>query len=183
MKPWKRIEPTKVAKVDRRVVVVKSFILPSGKSTRFASYGAENVRHAGVVALTPDNQVIVAEQFRTGPEKVMLEVPGGTVEAQETPRQAVLRELQEETCYKPGKIESLGHAYKDAYMNAEWHYFFATDCILVPGKQKLDYGELINVKLISIDEFIKNAHSARMTDVEAVFLAYEKLMKVKEGTA
>lgn len=42
--------------------------------------------------------------------------------------------------------------------------------------------EHIEVKLISIDKLLENGRKARMTDVEALFLAYDKLIKLKEGS-
>lgn len=162
-------------------MTIKTFVRPDGSVTEYDIFDRDNLHHAGVVALTPDNQVIVAEQFRAGPEIMAMEIPGGTADPGETPLEAARRELIEETRYCPGTIEPLGYVYKDGYMNACWHYFFATGCKVEADHQKLDEGELISVKLISIDEFIENARKARMTDVEAVFLAYEKLQKKRQG--
>jgi hypothetical protein len=57
----------------------------------------------------------------------------------------------------------------------------ATDCTPHKDGQKLDETEHIQVALITIDELFDNARRARMTDVEALFLAYEELQKRRTG--
>jgi len=180
MTAWQRTDPTKSIKSDWREITVKTFKTPGGGTTTFDTYDREGIEHAGVVALTADNKVIIAEQFRPGPEKVMQDLPGGTLDRGEQPLEAAKRELLEETCYVPGEIEYIGLVYKDAYMNGTWHYFLATNCKKREGEQHLDEDEIVEVKLISIDEFIKNACTGRMIDAQAVLLAYDKLLKIKE---
>jgi len=86
----------------------------------------------------------------------------------------------DKTGYEAGTMEYLGDVYKDAYINTVWHFFFATDCRLLSGGQHLDDHEHIEAHLISIAQLLSNACRGRMTDVYAVFLAYEKLMKIME---
>lgn len=179
MKPWKRIEPTVTAKVGHRMVITKLFELSDGTVHDFQTFDREGQEYAGVVALTPDNQAIIIEQFRPGPEQMMLDIPGGFVDEGETPEQAAARELEEETGYKAGNLEYLGKVYKDPYNNATWHFFLATDCVETGKGQALEETEEAGLKLISIDEFIANAKQAGMADVEAVFLAYDKLLELR----
>lgn len=178
MQQWERIEPTIITKVGWRTIVTKTFKMPDGQTATFDTKDGEGTRCIGTIALTPDNQVVIARQFRTGPEKVMDEIPGGGLEPGEDPATAATRELAEETGYKPGAIEHLGDVYKDAYTNCIWHYFLAKDCVQV-SDQALDTNEHVDVALISIDELFSNAQTANMTDVEAVFLAYEKLQELR----
>ena len=67
-------------KIDYHEVVIKTFRLPDDNLATRATFLAENTRAAGVIALTADNKVIVGHQFRPGPEKMMIEIPGGGVD-------------------------------------------------------------------------------------------------------
>jgi ADP-ribose pyrophosphatase len=174
---WKRIEPTQIINGTYKHIVAKTFIRPGGQQAVFDTFGPEGARYAGIVALTSDKRVVVSRQYRVGPEKEMLEIPGGGVDAGEEPLAGAKRELFEETGYEVGEIEYLGEAFKDAYMNGTWHFFFATDCKRV-SDQQLDENEHIDVELITIDELIANAKNGRMTDAIAVFMAKEKLQNL-----
>ncbi len=178
-KKWKRIEPTSIIKSDWRVIVNKSFIDENGKERSFDTYGQEAIDHVGIVAITKDKKAILAKQFRVGPEKIMLEIPGGTIDDGEDREQAASRELLEETGYKAGEKEFLGRVHKDAYMNHGWNYFLATGCEFT-GSQNLDEGEYVDQLLVSIDKLIEIAKSDKMTDSVAVLMAYDYLMDLKE---
>jgi ADP-ribose pyrophosphatase len=182
MKPWTRIEPTATKKVGYRTVVTKTFVDNHNQQHTFDLFGGEAFEAAAVIAITEDNQVIVARQFRTGPEKVMDELPGGGLERGEDRLATMKRELLEETGYETGAIEYLGEHHKDAYMNGSWHYFFATGCRRAT-RQSLDFEEDIEVHLIPISQLFDNARYDKMTDPMAVLLAYEKLKKLQENAA
>jgi len=61
-----------------------------------------------IVALTPDDCVVMVRQYRHGADRVTLETPGGMVDPGETPAQAAARELLEETGYAADEVVSLG---------------------------------------------------------------------------
>ena len=52
-----------------------------------------------VIALTPEEQCVLVRQYRFGTERVALEIPGGMIDADESPLLAAERELREETGY------------------------------------------------------------------------------------
>ncbi len=177
---WERLEPTSSEKVgDYRVMVRKNFRLPDGRVAEYVTKEAEGTRSGAVIALTKDNKVVLAKQFRVGPEKVMHELPGGGITKGEDPELGVLRELEEETGYVAGRVEPLGTIYKDAYTNCIWHYFIAYDCEPAATGQKLDDTEFIEIELVSIPELLRLARSASMSDTEALFLAYDKLKELE----
>ena len=60
-----------------------------------------------ILPVTTDKKVIAIKQFRYGAEEVILELPSGNINFEiETPEDAALRELMEETGYRAGRIIS-----------------------------------------------------------------------------
>lgn len=178
---WPRLEPDEEIKVGWRTLVRKTFRQPDGRPAEYVTKDHPSKHAVAVIALTPDLKVVIAEQFRPGPEQVLQELPGGGVEKSEDHIAAVLRELREETGYASDEVVYLGKVYKDAYTNTTNHYFLAKNCYLA-GEQQLDDGEFVVVRHISIADLFQNAFDAKMTDTEAVLLAYDQLkLLVREG--
>jgi ADP-ribose pyrophosphatase len=61
-----------------------------------------------VIAVTPDDRVVLVSQFRAGSRRDSLETPGGLLEPGEDPGEAGARELLEEAGYAGDPPESLG---------------------------------------------------------------------------
>lgn len=183
MKPWKRVAPTSVKMAGYRTIVEKSFIGPAGEEISFTTVSPEGSTDVGVVALTKDNKVVIARQYRPGPECIFDEMPGGGVDNDEDLTRAAFRELKEETGYtSEGSIEYLGVVCNDAYSNSRHHYFLLKDCykITTIDNDEYEYTEPIE---ISIAQFIDNAKKYRMSDAAGVLLAYEALMELTDEKA
>lgn len=86
---------------DGRIVHLKvhDVKLPDGNMSK-----REVVHHGGAVAVVATdnkNRVLMVKQFRLPADKIMWEIPAGTLEPEEDPKTCAIRELQEETGYKP----------------------------------------------------------------------------------
>ena len=180
MQTWKRVSPDETIKVGWRTLVRKTFEQPDGRPAEYVTKEAVGTRWGAVIALTKDNKVVVAEQFRPGPEKIFEELPGGGLNSDEDAKDAVMRELREETGYTSTDVEELGFVHKDAYTNASSHFYLARNCEL-KHPQELDDGEFVDVKLITIEQLLDNARNGRMSDVSAIFLAYDQLKQIQQG--
>lgn len=62
-------------------------------------YVVERADVVGIVAVTPQNEVVFNTQYKHGIQEFMHEVPAGMIDPGETPLQAAQRELEEETGY------------------------------------------------------------------------------------
>jgi 8-oxo-dGTP pyrophosphatase MutT (NUDIX family) len=83
-----------------------------------------------VVALTPDRQAILVEQYRHGTNTVELEVPGGVMDAADAdPVATGVRELREETGYEGARARVIGHvAANPAIQDNLCHVVLIEDC-------------------------------------------------------
>jgi ADP-ribose pyrophosphatase len=180
MNAWTRYQEDEHVKVGWRTIVKKSLELPDGNKLVFDTISQIGAKTAAIIALTPDNEVVIAKQFRVGPERYMMELPGGMVDAGEDSMDSAKRELKEETGYVSDDVTFLGTAYEDAYSNVERHYFLARNCQKTSAPE-LELGELIDVELISIEQLIYNAKHAAMTDSIAVLQAYDLLQDISKG--
>ena len=174
--PWELISRERKALVGRRAVVEKTFRLPDGRQAAFMVTGDSANRAVACVAVTARQTVLIAEQYRPGPERIMAELPGGAVDPGESLAGAAARELAEETGYVPGKLAYLGEMCYDAYFGMARHYFLATGCEL-RGEQDLDPNEFVTVREATFADLVTRAMTAGMTDPGGVMLALPYLMR------
>lgn len=83
----------------------RRYQLPDGGHAGWDIFGEE--RSVAVLAITVDEQIVLARQYRPGPDMVLDELPGGNVEPNEDVAAAAARELLEETGYA-GQVEVVG---------------------------------------------------------------------------
>jgi ADP-ribose pyrophosphatase len=136
--------------------------------------------HPGGVCVVPvldDGSIILVEQFRTPLGKLIYEIPAGKRDAGEEPFMTATRELQEETGYTATRWTDLGHIYPCPGYSTEILYMYLAQG-LVPGKQNLDHGELVNVVKMPIAKAIEMIHAGLIPDaktISGIFLAKKYL--------
>lgn len=105
-----------------------------------------------VLALTPDGDAILVEEYRHGAGIVALGTIGGAVEAGEHPADAARRELLEETGHAPGALVELGATWANFGNHTNRvHHFLARDCVRV-ADQDLDDSETIAVRQMPAED-------------------------------
>ena len=108
-----------------------------------------------VVALTPDKQIILVNQYRYPGEGWFVEFPGGTTHPSRTedPLLAAKRELREETGYISEEWSYIGFHYPNpALLNNKSHIYLAKNCI-IQGEKELDQFEVLDVLTIPVRDF------------------------------
>lgn len=110
--------------------------------------------HPGAVAILPwldHDRLVMIRNVRHAAGQELLELPAGTLEPNEPPASAARRELEEETGYAAGSIESFIRFYTTPGICTElMHVFVATD--LTATEQRLEPDEQIRVEIVKRDE-------------------------------
>ena len=108
-----------------------------------------------VIALTPENEIVLVEQYRYGIEKPTLELPGGICDPGENPLESSERELLEETGFAGDECIDLGSVSSNPAMMTNYtHTFLIRNCKKV-SEQQLDGNERIHVHVIPVIEFLE----------------------------
>jgi ADP-ribose pyrophosphatase len=165
---WRKRHETVVYDRFRRVLS-RRFALPNGTVADFEVL--ELLDSAAVLALTPSRDVVLVEEFRPGPEAVLLELPGGVVEPDQAPLDAARAELLEETGYE-GDLVAVGTLLKDGYATNVKHVFAATGCRRVAEPE---HPELTAPVLMPLDAFREHLRRGQLTDADAAYRALDEL--------
>jgi ADP-ribose pyrophosphatase len=88
--------------------------------------GAAAAGAAGILATTPDGDVLLVRQFREPLRASLLEIPAGLLDVEgESPEGCARRELLEETGYEAGALRPLGQFFTSAGLTDERIILFA----------------------------------------------------------
>lgn len=167
---WKKVseEPYKAG---WRKMLHKTFILLNGRKAEYDL--KDEGTTVNILALTPENKVILVNVFRPGPEKVLKELPAGFVNKDEEPLKAAKRELLEETGYS-GDFELVGQTLDDGYSNCVRNCFVARNCKKVQEPQ-WEEDEECEIVEMDLKDFRNHLRSGQLTDIEIGYLALDHL--------
>ena len=141
----------------------------------------EIVEHAdcvAIVAVDADDNVLLVKQFRKPVEKELLEIPAGGIDDGEDAEAAVIREMQEETGFRPQRLEHLGGFYSTPGYCSEYLYLYlATD--LTPGQLHAEDTEGIEVVRVPVAQIPDMVASGKIEDAKSIagLLAYLEYRK------
>ncbi len=144
---------------------------------------ARGIRAAVIVAIDDDGHLLLVEQYRVPLGRACLELPAGLVgddsdgEMAET---AAARELEEETGYRPGRVESLGEYFSSPGMVSEsFTLVRARDLVRVGDGGGVE-GEGITVhrvKLAEVPAFVAACRARGMAiDVKLLLVLGQSLL-------
>ncbi len=152
--------------------------LPNGKT----SY-RELVFHHGavaVLAVTPDNKIILVKQYRKAIEALSYEIPAGKLELGEAgqEKQAAARELEEETGYA-GQLELLYEFYSAiGFSNEHIKLYLAKDLKKVPNPRPQDEDEFLELLELPYEDCMDLVKSGQIQDAKTIIaLQYYALSK------
>lgn len=100
-----------------------------------------------VLPFISPHEVLLVKQFRAPMNGFIIEAPAGVVNSGERPEETAVRELIEETGYRPGRLSKLGsYVPTPGYSSEVLHLFYAEDLEHVGAKpEKYEIIELIKL--------------------------------------
>jgi 8-oxo-dGTP pyrophosphatase MutT (NUDIX family) len=134
-----------------------------------------------VLALTASREAVLVRQYRHGVGQTVLELPAGMLEDGEDPREAIARELLEETGYQAASILTLSMAHPSTTRQSNRsHCYLALDCREV-AEPAGDPGEDIEVCLLPLEELraaVRRGEFPSQTSLTCLFLGLERLAEL-----
>jgi len=178
-----RVLSQKTLLLDRWINVrADSCVTPSGRKIE-PYYVLTYPDWVNVVAVTRDDCMVMIRQYRHAANKIILELPGGIVEATDTlPEDAACRELIEETGFRATNMRTVASLYVNpASHTNRTHTCVATGVIRV-DVPRLDEGEDgLTVELVPISEVINGLSEGFITQsmhVSSVLLALDAIRRI-----
>lgn len=151
---------------DGRVVrlYVDRVRLPDGREAE-----REYMRHIGAVCVLPldrDGVVHCVRQYRYPHGEVLLEIPAGKLDSKtEDHASAALRELQEETGYRCGRLTFLGNIYTSpAILDEVIGLYLAEE--LTPGETHFDEDEFLAPVAVPLEELADRVMRGEIPDAK-----------------
>lgn len=143
-----------------------------GHSTR------DIVGHPGavaIVALDPDESILMVRQFRLAAERTLLEIPAGTLDRDiggglEDPDRAAPRELEEETGFRAATWRHLGAFWTAPGFATElMHLYLARDLVAArEGRLGPDEDERLELERIPWRDAVEMAERGEIADAKSL---------------
>lgn len=121
----------------------------------------------GIVVTTDDGQILLVRQFRLPVGKVIWEIPAGTLEPNESPETCAIRELQEETGYKPLELKDLGGIHTAPGYTTEYIYLYWAQKVM-ESKLELDEDEFVEAVWKPLTDVLDMIASGDITDSKTI---------------
>lgn len=148
---WRRLSSKETA--DCRVFKVYEHLCEretDGKQGKF--FVIESPDWVNIIALTTEKEAVLIEQFRYGTEEIIVEIPGGIIDREESAEAAAKRELLEETGYTAREWVFLGKSIPNpAIQNNTVFHYLALDCEKT-AETAFDEHESVTVRLTALAE-------------------------------
>lgn len=143
--------------------------LPSGHVASM-----EIVRHPGSVVLLPmpaPDQLILIRQYRYALERVIWELPAGSLAPGEDPRLGAARECEEEIGLVPGTLDDMGRLYPTPGFCDEWMQFYRCTDLRPPAPDSTahqDDDEVIEPVTLPIAQVRQMIRDGEIVDMKTV---------------
>jgi len=166
-------------KHDRKVVV-DTLEFEDGSTYEWVYFGETEIKDkptaVAVAAFTQDNKMLLVKQYRHPLRKLIYDLPAGGIMLGEDPRQAALRELEEETGYTAGNMVWIGRFnWAPGNMAGVVELFF-TKNLKIKGSFHLD--EIAKIEFMNFDTVLEKV--LRGEFIDSTLMIATLMIKVKK---
>jgi ADP-ribose pyrophosphatase len=172
MIPYKRLRRDLIQKGSIIDYYKDTIEIEGGRQTNF-----DFINHKGAAAMIPvdeDGKILMVRQYRNAVDQYTLEIPAGGRNPGEDNETCAIRECEEETGYKAGKVYHLIDVYTTvAFSNEKIGIYYTTG--IIPSKQNLDEGEFLSFEKHSVGELTQMILNGEIKDAKTIagILAYK----------
>lgn len=133
------------------------------------------------IGLTADNELILIQQYRFGVDSLSWEIPGGVIDQGESPIDAAIRELKEETGYVGTSATLLAHHWPNPAILNNTVYFVVIENCTDHQNVNWDINEEIKIKttpLSNLDQMIDEGFFHHAITINSLFYLKKHLEKI-----
>ena len=162
LRPWKRVGSKPAG--DFKIFTIRSDRLVSPRTQQEHDfYVIDCVNWVNVIAVTPENQLVMIEQYRHGSGTVELEIPGGMIDPHDaTPMAAGIRELREETGYEGQNPQIIGKTFPNPAIMSNTCFTLMLDNCNCVHPVAFDHGEDLLTRLVPLSEIPRLVASGKI---------------------
>jgi ADP-ribose pyrophosphatase len=153
IKPWQTVGTRPIG--DYRIFTLRSDRAISPRTGREHEFFIiDCVDWVNVIAVTPDQQLVMIEQFRHGTHTVELEVPGGMMDSSDaTAVETGVRELREETGYEGENARVIGVISPNPAIMSNTCFTVLVENCRLKHAVEWDHGEDLANRLVPVADF------------------------------
>ena len=130
----------------------------------------ETIRHPGAVVIVPmvdRSRLVLVRQYRRAVDRVLLELPAGTLEPGERRDRCAARELEEETGWRARRLRRIGRFYAaPGFVSEQLTIFLAQGLRRVAAHPEPD--EVIRPVILSFEEALARIRSGAICDAKTI---------------
>jgi ADP-ribose pyrophosphatase len=152
IQPWRKISSKSLG--DFRIFSLRLDTKASPRTGREHEFFVlDCVNWVNVVAVTPDQQMVLVRQYRQATETVELEIPGGMKDAHDaSPVATGCRELREETGYEGEGARIIGEVFPNPAIMSNTCFTILVENCRLTGAIQFDSGEDLITQLVPVAE-------------------------------